>query len=970
MSAMVLRILRTVFVAVVIAAGGSLFFTARNGVESDLLALAGSSSSGLMAASSAMSSLGRFLVRTDSEDSARSRLESLGLSELLRPSGQTAGFTEALKAIAPYAPGFLSPSTKRLLEEGRYDAVRDAAVARLFSPMPPVLPLDADPFLLFTDYVMETGSRNGEWVAVNVRLSPVQASFALKAVKDCDDVRCAGAPFHAAMASERSKREVNALSVISLVCVAMFGWALTRSFRFAPALMCILLASFCVSTAMLFAVFGRPHVVTFVFGTTLIGLSVDYVYHSLVAKRSIAKPLAISFFSTAACFVPLMLSDVGAMRQMALFTVAGLATAYVAANLFLRPAGIGELRCVHGAPEDCGETRSRSRALASLAVVVSMALLPHVVGMVGVRCGFIKTSGPVDISRFYRPDKYMVEGERIASNMTGGVGFIPSGGEQRENARLVTSLYEAEGARYCAMTGLPKSLIKPPDACSVFDPKGAIESLFGQWLNESNRLLWLSLAVLFVTLLFVFGKGCIDFIIPIAAAYFATDGLLRCMGESFNFFARICFFLFVGLGLDYSVFRWHGADRRTVSAIRYSFLTSLVGFGLLGFTDFAVTRLMGITLAFGLAASYFASKMCAGLSRALFPSDGSDRCQCRSTKMNDDGFSDAATTGAQAWHEQREQCASRFWMQFMWWSYACFGKAFQKLIFLFAMPVIFLCARPARLALKRFYVVLSEYTGRQVSPTAWRLFRHILGFAWGLMDKTDASTLKKNLPRMSVRDDEGWRSFREVMNSGKGAFVLCSHLGVIGVLPALPDTFARRQGRGKVAECGAGSPMRVPKVHAFQQMGHDAIFMKVFMRHFDHSKIELHAVEDIGVETAVSMQEAIARGELVIMAGDRTSAGSKSVLRRRFLGRECLWPKGAFRFAELMESPIFGITCVRTGWNSYEVHVARLGGLSAVRNSGTATLLNGYVNFLEAEVQAHPEQWYQFYDFFKSDAHK
>lgn len=966
---MAMRILRTVFAAAVIAAGGSLLFTARNGVESDLLALAGSPSGGLMAASSAMSSIGRFLVKADSEDSARARLESLGLSELLRPSGQAAGLPEALKAIAPYAPGFLSPPTKALLEDGKYAAVRDAAVARLFSPMPPVLPLDADPFLLFTDYVMETGGRNGEWVAVNVRLSPAQASRALKAVKGCGDVRCAGAPFHAAMASERSKREVNALSVISLVCVAVFGWALTRSFRFAPALLCILFASFCVATAMLFAVFGRPHVVTFVFGTTLIGLSVDYVYHSLVAQGSIAKPLAISFFSTAACFVPLMLSDVGAMRQMALFTVAGLATAYVAANLFLRPAGIGGPGRVHGSPECRGKAHSRGRAFAGLAVVASMALLPHAVGIVGVRCGFIRESGPVDISRFYRPGKYMAEGERIASGMAGGVGFIPGGGEQRENARLVAKLYEAEGAGYCAMTGLPKSLVRPPDASSVFDPKGAIETLFGQWLSETNRLLWLSLALLSVTLLFVFGKGCIDFVIPIAAAYLATDGLLRCMGESSNFFARICFFLFVGLGIDYSVFRWHGADGRTASAIRYSFLTSLVGFGLLGFTDFAVTRLMGITLAFGLAASYFASKMCAGLSGAMFRSGGRGGAGWRSPAMAD-GCAGGASSGAQAWHEQREQCASRFWMRFMWQSYACFGKAFQKLIFLFAMPVIFLCARPARVALRRFYAVLSEHTGRRVRPTPWRLFRHILGFAWGLMDKTDASTLKKSLPRMSVRDDEGWRAFREVIDSGKGAFVLCSHLGVIGVLPALPETLSRRQ-RRKASECDEALPMRVPKVHAFQQMGHDAVFMDVFMRHFDRSRIELHAVEDIGVETAVSMQEAIARGELVIMAGDRTSAGSRSVLRHRFLGRECLWPKGAFRFAELMEAPIFGITCVRTGWNGYEVHVARLGCPSSARNPGcTAALLDGYIGFLEAEVKAHPEQWYQFYDFFEDGAHK
>ena len=138
-------------------------------------------------------------------------------------------------------------------------------------------------------------------------------------------------------------------------------------------------------------------------------------------------------------------------------------------------------------------------------------------------------------------------------------------------------------------------------------------------------------------------------------------------------------------------------------------------------------------------------------------------------------------------------------------------------------------------------------------------------------------------------------------------------------------------------------------------MGHDAVFMKVFMKHFDRSMLELHAVENIGVETAVEMQSAIGRGELVIMAGDRTSAGSKSVLRHEFLGRDCVWPKGAFKFAQLMEAPVFAVTCICTGWNRYEVHMEVL---------HAESMLADYVRFLESETLAHPDQWYQFYDFF------
>ena len=139
-------------------------------------------------------------------------------------------------------------------------------------------------------------------------------------------------------------------------------------------------------------------------------------------------------------------------------------------------------------------------------------------------------------------------------------------------------------------------------------------------------------------------------------------------------------------------------------------------------------------------------------------------------------------------------------------------------------------------------------------------------------------------------------------------------------------------------------------------MGRDEIYTSYFVRYMDKSQKELHAVEDIGVETAVEMKEAIGRGDVVLMAGDRLSAGTgrTAVLRHGFLGRDCAFPKGVFRFAQLMECPVYAITCVRVGWNAYEVEARRMG----------ADLLGDYAAFLESAARRHPDQWFQFYDFF------
>ena len=343
---------------------------------------------------------------------------------------------------------------------------------------------------------------------------------------------------------------------------------------------------------------------------------------------------------------------------------------------------------------------------------------------------------------------------------------------------------------------------------------------------------------------------------------------------------------------------------------------------------------------------------------------------------------------SEAWHTQREQSAGRIRLAILWQLYRLFGKGVLKLACIPVMAFIYPFARPAKKALCDFHAVLAEFAPSALPKSifhfpfsTFHLYRHLLGFAWSLADKFDACTLKKNLPTMSVRDDAGARAFQALIAAKKGAFLISTHLGTIEVLPALAQSPNRtieqsEQSNNPPIEQSEQSPnppieqseqsnnptIIPPLVHAFQQMGHDAVFTEFFMKHFDTRSFALHAVESIGVETAVEMQAAIGRGELVLMAGDRVSAGSKKTMKQSFLGRPCVWPKGVFTFAKLMESPIFFVTCVRTGWNAYEVHLKQ--------STLTSSLLADYAAFLEAEVREHPEQWYQFYDFFGGEEEK
>ena len=1013
-----MRGLRVAFGLLLAASVGVLAWRACGGlrVETDLTSLVSAENlPGLRDVSADRTRQGRLLFEGPDADAVRAAADAFS-SNL--PACATFDLRAILRALAGRTAGLLSAETRGLLRAGRYREVATASAARLFGPVPPLFSVKDDPFLLATDYVLALQSnlspgwslRDGYPVCTRdgvhfllvaletERLSLDTAEDLRRRVEArnataADGVRiwCCGPLFHTARAATRAKTEVNVLSVVSVACVVLLGVLLFRSLRFVPQLLCAVGASFLVASGALFAVCPRPHALTFVFGTTLIGLAVDYVYHARAAGdvARVARPLGISLVTTLACFTPLLCSEVTALRQMALFTMAGLGT--VCMTVFAWGSCGPGLPAVEEAPRARGPGRAGRWARALL--------------LCGTALGLFRLDVSTSPAAFYRPDAYLAAGERRflevgpaagtrvalvtgdslqacleheeAAGLKGLSAVIPSIRRQRENAVLAARLAAHEGARYAALTGLrmpsgaatnvfldsevaatgalkrlvapfrlaPTRLVAPCPAgfipadphVMVLDPRTALEGLFARFLASTCRLLGVSLGLLAVLLLAFFRTRFFLYVGPVLASVAATGGMLGWLGVPLTRFTLLCFFVMVGLGLDYVVFHRSRPGPTTRRTVRASFLSSLAGFGLLAFTAFPVTQAMGVTFAFGLFFAYVFSLGGEGVRRA-------------EDVAPDQGVAAAPAGLASApWHAQREQSAGRGRMWFMWAVYARCGKTALKLVTVPVMAFIYPFAGPARRALRTYYAVLAAFHGRKDAPPvgAWTLYRHLLGFAWSLADKTDACTLRKDLPQMSVRADAGGRAFRDLVAARKGAFLVSTHLGTVEVLPALAS-----------ARWDAGAA--IPHVHAFQQMGPDAVFTRMFMRHFDATHVTLHAVEEIGVETAVRMQEAVGRGELVLMAGDRVGARSGKTFDHAFLGRPCRWPKGVFVFAKLMACPVFFVTCVRTGWNAYECLFHRYTGPA----SSPARMLDEYTAFLEAETLAHPEQWYQFYDFF------
>jgi predicted LPLAT superfamily acyltransferase len=131
-------------------------------------------------------------------------------------------------------------------------------------------------------------------------------------------------------------------------------------------------------------------------------------------------------------------------------------------------------------------------------------------------------------------------------------------------------------------------------------------------------------------------------------------------------------------------------------------------------------------------------------------------------------------------------------------------------------------------------------------------------------------------------------------------------------------------------------------------------------------------VNEISPHTAILLQDRIAAGELVVIAGDRTSAHAQDkYFMFPFLGEDAPFAQGAFFLAALLGAPVYFIFGLRRRTFSlkpeYNMHVHR-SKLSfdcprGERNQRIKELAGSFAAILEGYCKQQPYQWYNFYDF-------
>ncbi|WKY58733.1 MMPL family transporter [Vibrio sp. SNU_ST1] len=230
--------------------------------------------------------------------------------------------------------------------------------------------LSLDPFLLFRDYIsavsvqssnfalkegyLTAQSNEQSYTLVTATLAGSPYSLAIQEQLPALDtlereiekqfgvkVQHTGVVFYANYGTESAKSEISTIGLGSLAGVILLVWLTFRSALPLALSLLSISTGLLVALASTVAIFGKIHLFSLVFGTSLIGVSIDYSFHYLTDRlaagsqwqsdkglKHILVAITLGLITSLIGYLGLLVAPFPGLQQLALFSSIGLIAAY------------------------------------------------------------------------------------------------------------------------------------------------------------------------------------------------------------------------------------------------------------------------------------------------------------------------------------------------------------------------------------------------------------------------------------------------------------------------------------------------------------------------------------------------------------------------------------------------------------------------------------------------------------------
>lgn len=284
------------------------------------------------------------------------------------------------------------------------------------------------------------------------------------------------------------------------------------------------------------------------------------------------------------------------------------------------------------------------------------------------------------------------------------------------------------------------------------------------------------------------------------------------------------------------------------------------------------------------------------------------------------------------------------------WIYRLFGR---KVLWFFMFPVIvflFATGKSARQGSKAFFQ-RAHRTDSKVPNYSFSVgVKHFCTFADSAFDKLDAWLGRIDRSSISYNDEQ---AFPKIISQGKGAVLIGSHLGNLEVCRAL------------------GSMHYDITINVLVFTENAVKFNEALQSVNSDVSVNLIQVTQMSPELAMSLQDKVDNGEVIVIVGDRTSVTTSGRVEYiPFLGEEAPFSQGPFILASLLSCPVYWFFCLSED-NGFKVifeHVSDEIKLPRkTRKEALTDLVTQYVKRLEFYALNYPYQWFNFFDFWQKD---
>lgn len=276
------------------------------------------------------------------------------------------------------------------------------------------------------------------------------------------------------------------------------------------------------------------------------------------------------------------------------------------------------------------------------------------------------------------------------------------------------------------------------------------------------------------------------------------------------------------------------------------------------------------------------------------------------------------------------------------------GRFLCRIILYFIIMWYWLFSQSARQASLLYLTKLHQFAGDtspfSQPPSTANTYAHLMQFGECILDKIEGWLGSISEDKLKLHGHEHFQAHYQ-----KGAIIVISHFGNIELLRAIKAEHSQ-------------------KINVLVYQKHAEKFNDFLKKLNDKADVQLISVDEVGVDTAILLQDKLDQGEWIVVAADRVPVQSHRVQNISFLGEDAAWPQGTWILANLLKAPLLAIFCYRQEehFDVYIHHLAeRLELPRATRLESMKQITQQYITLLEQHCIRAPYQWFNFYDFWK-----